>query len=291
MSKSCSRKGCSSVQSEFRFFLNRRRPPRLNQREFCGENCIQKQAESDLHERWRLLQREKNHHISRPKLGSILVELSVITQQQLDTAVRMQRENGEGKIGELLLRLGFIEEHHITVALSRQYGIPMIQLNHANARADNRRIIPAPVALCSNLVPVGFVDDRSALRVALSGPVDFGSQQAIRRMVGTAIMPYIGDNSAIQAMIEKIYPPEELDLNSLPTYSNANDLVDLAESIITSAADQRARNVQFELVEDFFWARLDYDRSSHHRVFRYQHPETAVEACLPAYSRPAAVAI
>jgi hypothetical protein len=291
MSKSCSRKSCSRVRSEFRFFLNRRRPPQFNQQEYCGENCILEQAEFDLRERWRTLQREKSRHISRPRIGAILLELSIISQDQLDAAISLQRQNGGGKLGEWLLRLGFIEEHHITVALSRQYGIPMIQLTHANARSDTNQVIPAPVAICSNLVPVGFVDGRSALRIALCGPVDYCSQQAIRRMVGTAIMPYIGDYSAIQALIEKIYPPEELDLSNIPTYNNVHDLLDLAESIIRTAADQRAKNIQFELVEDFFWVRLDYDRTSHHRVYKYQQPEALAEEGSPLYSKAIAVAI
>ncbi len=244
-----------------------------------------------MRDRWRALQREKGRHISRSRIGAILLELSLITHDQLEAAVSLQRQNGSGKLGEWLQRLGFIEEHHITVALSRQYGIPMIQLANANARLDTIQMIPAPVAICSNLVPVGFVDDRSALRVALSGPVDYCSQQAIRRMVGTAIMPYMGDSSAIQALIEKIYPPEELDLSNLPTYCNVHELLDLAGSIITSAADQRAKNIQMELVEDFFWVRLDYDRTSHHRVFKYQQPEALAEEGASIYSKAMAVAI
>ena len=189
----CHRKGCTRTRSSFRMLLNKRCPPSFDHQDYCSETCLQDQAENELRDRWRRMQQEKSRHIPRPRLGTILLETAYITPEQLDAAVSMQRQARQGRLGEWLLRLGFVEEHQITVALSRQFGIPMIQLQNSPARADAAKMIPGPVAKCSNLVPVGYDDDRSALRIAMSGPVDFSSQEAIRRMLRKGIVPYIGD--------------------------------------------------------------------------------------------------
>jgi hypothetical protein len=78
--RSCERRGCTRVRTEFGMFLGRKRPPRLDQRTFCSENCLQECAQDELRERWHRLQQEKGRHIPRPKLGTILLERAMITQ-------------------------------------------------------------------------------------------------------------------------------------------------------------------------------------------------------------------
>ncbi len=70
-----------------------------------------------------------------------------------------------------------------------------------------------------------------SLRVAVTAPVNFNSQEAIRRMVGKGIVPYVGDPSAIQKMLEKLYEPEDLDLSDLPTFSSLEDLIEVGNEI------------------------------------------------------------
>ena len=62
------------------------------------------------------------------RLGEILVKESLITQDQLQKALEFQRANG-GKLGSCLTKLGFITDDDITGVLSRQYGVPSINLN------------------------------------------------------------------------------------------------------------------------------------------------------------------
>ena len=57
------------------------------------------------------------------KLGDLLLKSNIITQEQLDAALKNQREEG-GKLGEVLVRLGFSSEEDITETLSHQFGVP-----------------------------------------------------------------------------------------------------------------------------------------------------------------------
>jgi hypothetical protein len=157
----------------------------------------------------------------------------------------------------------------------------MIHLHNAAARAKVAGMIPGQVAKCSKLVPVGYDDDRAALRIAVSGPVDFSSQEAIRRMLGKGVTTYIGDESAIQSLLEQIYRPEELDLSNVPIYSSLTDLLEVSNNIVRSATDRRALNIQFELVEEFFWVRLDYEGMVHHQFYHHQGTRVPSEESLP----------
>lgn len=270
MSKqNCHRKECTQIRSEFSIFLNRRRPPHYEGNIFCSDDCLQMHFENTLIEKWRRLQMEKGRRIPRPKLGTILMQTAFITRNQLDEAIKLQSQAQEGRIGEWLLRLGFVEEHQITAALARQYGLPLINLNIADANAEAVRMIPGNVAQCAGLVPVGFEDDQMSLRVAVTAPVNFNSQEAIRRMVGKGIVPYVGDPSAIQKMLEKLYEPEDLDLSDLPTFSSLEELIEVGNEIVATAINHRAQNIRAELVQDFFWVRLDLPTKSHHHLFPY----------------------
>lgn len=237
---------------------------------FCSDECLRAHVESVVSEAWRRQQQEGARKIPRPKLGTILMQTAYLTRDQLNQAIQLQSETREGRIGEWLLRLGFVEEHQITAALARQYGLPLINLENSDANAEAVRMVPGKVAKCSGLIPVGFDDSQTSLRVAVSGPVNFTSQEAIRRMVRKGIIPYIGDQSAIERLLEAYYQPEDLDVSSAPRFGSLQDLIDLGNDMVSLAIEQRAQDIQAELVEDFFWVRFDFSSESHHHFFRYE---------------------
>lgn len=265
----CYRKECTRIRSDFSLFLNRRQPPRYDGNTFCSESCMLTFFEKELSDKWRRQQYEKNRKIPRPKLGTILMQTAFITREQLEEAVTLQARAQEGRLGEWLLRLGYVEEHQITAALARQYGLPLINLKRSEAKSDAVRLIPGMVAKCSRVLPVGFDDDRESLRIAVSAPVNFNSQEAIRRMVRKGIVAYIGDQSAIQQLLEEWYKPEELDMSNVPTFGSLDDLLEVGREMIANAINHRASNIQAELLQDFFWVRLDFASASHHYFFRY----------------------
>ena len=131
-------------------------------------------------------------------------------------------------------------------------------------------MIPGKVAKCSGLFPVGFDDDQTSLLVAVSAPVNFNSQEAIRRMVRKGVIPYIGDQSVIHQLLSQWYEPEDLDLSNVPTFSSLEDLIELSQETVTTAINQKAQDIQAELVQDFFWVRLDFPSESHHYFYRYE---------------------
>jgi len=265
----CYRKECNRIRSEFSRFLNRRRPPKFENHIFCSDECLITYFEYELNNKWRHLQMDRKRKIPRPKIGTILMQTAFVTREQLDEAIQLQTKNQEGRLGEWLLRLGFVDEHQVTAALAKQYGLPLINLTNPDANSDAIRMIPGKVAKQSGLVPVGFDDDQSLLRIAVCAPVDYQSQAAIRRMVHKGLAPYIGEQSAIQQLWERFYEPEDLDLTTVPKYGSLDELLTVGRDVVVSAIDNRALDIQAELIQDFYWIRVDYAEEMHHYFFRY----------------------
>jgi hypothetical protein len=277
----CYRRECNRIRTEFSIFMNRRRPPQYEGNVFCSDSCLQMYFEGEVSEKWRRNQVEQERKIPRPKLGTILMQTAFVTRDQLNEAIKLQSQTQEGRIGEWLLRLGFVEEHQITAALAQQYGLPLINLDASDTNAAAVRMIPGKVAKCSGLVPVGFDDGQAALRVAVTAPVNFHSQEAIRRMVQKGIVAYIGDQSAIQRLLEQLYEPEDLDLSNVPTFGSLDELIEVGNEMIGVAINHRAQNIRAELVQDFFWMRLDFPTESHHHFFRYAAAPAQREEQMP----------
>ncbi len=278
----CHRRDCTKIRSEFSLFLSRRRAPRFDGCTFCSHACLEKYLEGELTDKWQRLLRDRTRRIPRPRLGTILLQESLVTAEQLDEAVTMQRQSQQGRLGEWLQRLGFVEERHITMALAKQYGLPTINLRNFSPKSASARLIPATVAKCFCLIPVGFDDQQKSLQIAASGPVNFGSQEAIRRMTRSGVLTFIADQSAVENLIAQWYEPEELDLSSVPTYSTLDDLLEITRKLLSTAANQRADNIQAELLDDFFWARIDSGSTSSHLFCRHSpsplHEAVSVQA-------------
>jgi hypothetical protein len=265
----CSRKGCTGIRSEFSLFPNRRRPPRFEGSPFCSESCLQKHAKNFIVQQWQRLQQEGDRRIPRPRLGTILMQTAFITRQQLEEAVRCQQEARNGRLGEWMMRLGFVEERQITSALARQFGLPMMDLKNAQPKTEAVQMIPAPVAEAADLIPVSFDGGSGSLRVAVSGPISFQEQEALRRMIGTGISIFLGDQSTIRAMRDAWYAPELLDISRTPAFQSPEELQGILEKMVAAAVQERAMDFKAELLERYLWLRIH--TISGIRDFFYRH--------------------
>jgi hypothetical protein len=281
----CFRKGCYRIRSQFSAFLNRRRPPQFEGHSFCSEKCLRLHIKEEFEQRWRQMQRDSKQRFPRPRIGTILMQTADITRAQLDQAIHMQQARGEGKIGEWLCRLGFINEHQVTVALGRQFGLPLIDLKNSEVRNSAAQMIPRHVALTANLLPVSYDNDQDSLRIAVSGPVNFSVQQAIGRMTGKKIATYIGDHSAIQFRLSNLYASDERAQALTPGFSSLDDLMEILKNIISDAIARKALNCQIELLESYLWARLDFTSLFEHYFYQYM-PVAVGDESFPPMAQP-----
>jgi type IV pilus assembly protein PilB len=136
------------------------------------------------------------------RLGEILLKESLITQDQLDKALEFQRSNG-GKLGSCLTKMGFITDDDITGVLSRQYGVPSINLKYYEIDPIVIKLIPQDTALRYQVVPLSRVG--SVLTIAMTDPTNVFAMDDIKFMTGFNVEPVVASESAIAEAIIRFY--------------------------------------------------------------------------------------
>jgi type IV pilus assembly protein PilB len=136
------------------------------------------------------------------KLGDILVRENLITSQQLRETLEYQRENG-GRLGSNLVKLGFVSDDVVTAVLSRQYGVPSINLDLFQIEKDVIRLISEEVALKYSVLPISKLG--ATLTMAMADPTNVFAMDDIKFMTGLNVEPVIASESSIQLAIAKYY--------------------------------------------------------------------------------------
>src|SRR5262249_3600003 len=136
------------------------------------------------------------------KLGDLLLKAKLITQEQLDAALKSQREEG-GKLGEALVRIGAVHENDITETLSQQFGVPSIDL--ANFEIDSAviKIVPGDVARKYGVLPVNKTG--ATLTIAMGDPTNVFAMDDIKFLTGYNVEPVVASEIALRKAIEKHY--------------------------------------------------------------------------------------
>src|SRR6266446_745448 len=127
------------------------------------------------------------------KLGEILVRENLISPQHLRQALDYQREHG-GRLGFNLVKLGLVSDDTITAVLSRQYGIPSVNLDLFDIEDSVLRLIPQEVAQKYSVLPLSRVG--ATLTMAM---VD------IKFMTGLNVEPVVVAEASVQTAIAKYY--------------------------------------------------------------------------------------
>jgi type IV pilus assembly protein PilB len=136
------------------------------------------------------------------KLGEILIKENLISSEQLKQALEHQRTNG-GRLGNTLVRLGFLSDDEVTAVLSRQYGVPSINLSYFEVDPNVIKLIPMETAIKYQVLPLSRVG--SSLTLAMVDPTNVFAMDDIKFMTGFNIEPVVASETAINEAIKKHY--------------------------------------------------------------------------------------
>ena len=136
------------------------------------------------------------------KLGEILIKENLITTDQLKQALDYQKANG-GRLGNSLVKLGFLSDDEVTAVLSRQYGVPSINLAYFDIDANVIKLIPMETALKYQVLPLSRVG--SSLTLAMVDPTNVFAMDDIKFMTGFNIEPVVASEATITEAIRKHY--------------------------------------------------------------------------------------
>src|SRR5512139_1391373 len=136
------------------------------------------------------------------KLGELLLKENLVSPQQLQEALNHQKLNG-GKLGKAFVNLGFVKDEEITSLLSRQYGVPSINLDHFEVDPAIIKIIPAETARKYQVLPLSR--SGATLTIAMADPTNVFAMDDIKFMTGYNVEPVVASETALEDAIDKYY--------------------------------------------------------------------------------------
>jgi type IV pilus assembly protein PilB len=147
------------------------------------------------------------------KLGEILVRENLISPQHLREALDYQREHG-GRLGYNLVKLGLVSDDMITAVLSRQYGIPSVNLELFHIDEQVLQLIPQEVAQKYSVLPLSRVG--ASLTLAMVDPTNVFAMDDIKFMTGLNVEPVVVAEASVQQAIARYYgTSREIELASV----------------------------------------------------------------------------
>ena len=217
------------------------------------------------------------------RLGQMLVRANLITPEQLDQALTLQKTSGV-RIGSILVKLGYINEEQIASFLSRQFGVPPADLKHAKIDPDILKLVPAEIANKHLLIPLSRTG--SILTVAMANPADIFAIDDLRFMTGYNIQPKVAPESSIRTYLNKYYDTaglasslvrdfqlqeekggegdqREVDLAELYRATEDAPVVKLVNLILSDAIKKGVSDIHLEPYEKAFRIRFRLDGVLH----------------------------
>jgi type IV pilus assembly protein PilB len=137
------------------------------------------------------------------RIGELLLKEKRISTEQLQQALNHQKANG-GKLGYNLVKMGFVKDEEITSLLSKQYGVPSINLTQFEIDATVIKLIPAETAHKYQIVPLSRAG--ATLTIAMTDPTNVFAMDDIKFMTGYNVEPVVASETAVFDAILKYYP-------------------------------------------------------------------------------------
>ena len=218
------------------------------------------------------------------RLGDLLVKEKVITPEQLEQAVKVQKET-HVRLASALVKLGFLSDEDVTNFLSRQYGVPAINLSYFEIDPSVVKLIPFETAKRYQILPLSRVG--ASLTIAMVDPTNVFAMDDIKFMTGFNIEPVVASESSILEGIEKAYgtskeeeleqvmqsmneigdaadvelqaEEQEMDLGELEKAADEAPIVKLVNLVLTDAVKRGASDIHMEPYEKEFRVRFRID--------------------------------
>lgn len=146
--------------------------------------------------------------MSRIRLGDMLVQAQMVTSAQVDEALALQKERGIGRLGTLLVELGYVSEMQLAQVLSNQLSVPWVNLYHVDFSRELLNLIPAEVAEKYGCVPVYVRKVRKqgdTLFVATDDPTNESALTVIAQHAAMPVKPMVASSSDVRDAIRVYY--------------------------------------------------------------------------------------
>ena len=224
------------------------------------------------------------------RIGDVLMSKGLIDQNQLNMALKEQKEKGR-MLGETIVELGYVTQEKINDTLCEMLNIKFIDLQVEEPDENVVGLVPEEVMRKYVLVPMRYdKNNAGVVQVAMADPMNIIAMDDINIITGKQVMPYLANASDIRAYFDKVFGKKQAQ-NIAEMYKKEQGLiqeeteeerlrkedvenapiVQLVNSVIEQAARQRASDIHIEPFETSIRVRyrvdgvlrevIEYDRS------------------------------
>src|SRR5579871_5353829 len=204
------------------------------------------------------------------RLGEILIERKLITAEDLERALELQKERGD-KLGKTLVDMGFIAMRDVLAALAEQWDVPLVTIDGPPAVSPETETLSPRFLRQFRCLPVGREDH--TLTLAMADPLDVETIAAVRNCTGLSVNSVLAPEQEILDAIDRYYGQTargdaDLDAADAEASENLEHLRDMASeapvirmvnAIIAQAVEKRASDIHFEPFEKDFRVRYRVD--------------------------------
>jgi type IV pilus assembly protein PilB len=205
------------------------------------------------------------------RLGDMLLREGMISREQLEKGLAEARTSN-ARLGISLVKLGFIQEQDLALALARQHRVPAVDLERAKLDPKLLKLIPAEVALRHLVIPLRRVG--RTLTIAMADPGDIGIIDDLKFITRFDIEPVIAGEFTLRKVVEREYDvaddrmqdllkqfdqesdielleeeEEDISVGALQAQVEEAPVVKLINGILNDAVARGASDIHFECYE------------------------------------------
>jgi type IV pilus assembly protein PilB len=161
--------------------------------------------------------------IGDKRLGAILLDSGLLTDEELQMALERHREVG-GSLAEVLVDMGLLSERRIAQAIEDHFGIPLVELHKMEIPPKVRALLPAEKAKELQAIPFALDEEAGVVRVAFVNPLDTLALEEVEDLTGLVVEPYQATKSDFLYALAKNYPELGLPLPPPPSGPSQKEL-------------------------------------------------------------------
>src|SRR5580658_7493603 len=204
------------------------------------------------------------------RLGEILIERKLISTEDLERALELQKERGD-KIGKTLVDMGFVAMRDVLAALAEQWDVPLVTIDGPPAVSPETEGLSPRFLRQFRCLP--FSRDDHTVTLAMADPLDVETIAAVRSCTGLKVKGVLAAEQEILDAIDKYYcetargdteidpsgAEASEDLEHLRDMASEAPVIRLVNAIIALAVEKRASDIHFEPFEKDFRVRYRVD--------------------------------
>ncbi|HOO55798.1 MAG TPA: ATPase, T2SS/T4P/T4SS family [bacterium] len=226
---------------------------------------------------------------ARKKIGELLIENGLITEDQLREALEIQRNSSE-LIGKIMNNLGFVTETDILKMLAVQLGVPFVDLARIKIVPAIAKSLPPHVAQRHKVIPIS--KDKRKIVLAMANPLNVFAIDEVKLSTGLEVVPVLADEESLLLAVHANYGVDEstaraleslhkigIDSGNIETLADDDEeditmatvkqldedhpVVKLVNAIIVKAIEERASDIHVEPLRDELRVRYRVDGVLH----------------------------